>query len=258
MQTGAITSYMDVAQITLYAFWAFFAVLILYLRREDKREGYPLISTDVPGRRVEGIPPVPSPKTFLMADGSIRLAPRPETPGPLGARPVAMSPGAPLQPIGDPMLEGMGPAAYAHRPDEPDLAFDDGLPKIVPLRAAPDFFLASEDPDPRGMKVFGADRIAAGVVTDAWIDRSEVVVRYLEVELTGHLGHSHVLLPMNFADIDAKHRRITVPALLAADFAAVPNLQRPDIVTFLEEDRIMAYYGGGQLYATPGRLGPML
>ena len=44
METGAITSYIDVAQVALYAFWAFFALLILYLRREDKREGYPLES----------------------------------------------------------------------------------------------------------------------------------------------------------------------------------------------------------------------
>ena len=41
---GAITQYIDVAQILLYAFWIFFAGLIIYLRREDKREGYPLES----------------------------------------------------------------------------------------------------------------------------------------------------------------------------------------------------------------------
>ena len=43
-QTGAITQYIDVAQIVLYVFWFFFAGLIWYLRREDKREGYPLES----------------------------------------------------------------------------------------------------------------------------------------------------------------------------------------------------------------------
>ena len=44
MQTGAITGYIDVAQLVLYAFWLFFIGLIIYLRREDKREGYPLWS----------------------------------------------------------------------------------------------------------------------------------------------------------------------------------------------------------------------
>jgi len=32
--TGAITGYIDVAQLTLYAFWIFFAGLVFYLRRE--------------------------------------------------------------------------------------------------------------------------------------------------------------------------------------------------------------------------------
>ena len=42
MDTGSITGYVDVAQLVLYAFWIFFFGLIIYLRREDKREGYPL------------------------------------------------------------------------------------------------------------------------------------------------------------------------------------------------------------------------
>ncbi len=41
---GAITGYIDVAQVVLYAFWIFFAGLVFYLRREDRREGYPLES----------------------------------------------------------------------------------------------------------------------------------------------------------------------------------------------------------------------
>ena len=44
-------------------------------------------------------------------------------------------PGAPLEPTGDPMLDGVGPGAYAMRADTPDLTLD-GLPKIVPLRIA--------------------------------------------------------------------------------------------------------------------------
>ena len=35
MHRGAITDYIDVAQVVLYVFWAFFAGLIVYLRRED-------------------------------------------------------------------------------------------------------------------------------------------------------------------------------------------------------------------------------
>ncbi len=58
-----ITEYIDVAQLTLYAFWIFFAGLIIYLRREDKREGYPLES-DREGITVQGWPAMPPTKTF--------------------------------------------------------------------------------------------------------------------------------------------------------------------------------------------------
>ena len=54
--------YIDFAQITVYLFWFFFAGLILYLRREDKREGYPLDS-DRRGVVVEGWPAVPKGKS---------------------------------------------------------------------------------------------------------------------------------------------------------------------------------------------------
>ena len=44
--SALITSYIDVAQFALYAFWLFFAGLIFYLLRENKREGYPLVAPD--------------------------------------------------------------------------------------------------------------------------------------------------------------------------------------------------------------------
>lgn len=60
-----VTQYIDFAQIALYAFWIFFAGLIYYLRREDKREGYPLESRRK--IRVQGWPPIPSEKYFYRA-----------------------------------------------------------------------------------------------------------------------------------------------------------------------------------------------
>ena len=67
MATGAITGYVDVAQIVLYVFWAFFAGLIYYLLRENKREGYPLVSDRSKHITVQGWPPVPAPKTLRVA-----------------------------------------------------------------------------------------------------------------------------------------------------------------------------------------------
>ena len=54
--------YIDGAQIALYAFWIFFAGLIIYIRREDKREGYPLESPQGPR---DGWPKSAGPKTFI-------------------------------------------------------------------------------------------------------------------------------------------------------------------------------------------------
>ncbi|GJG86877.1 hypothetical protein tb265_20580 [Gemmatimonadetes bacterium T265] len=54
----------DVAQVAIYAFWLFFAGLVYYLRREDKREGYPMVS-DGPGGVIQGFPRTPGPKRFI-------------------------------------------------------------------------------------------------------------------------------------------------------------------------------------------------
>ena len=59
-----ITERIDLAQLALYAFWIFFAGLVYYLRREDKREGYPLQS-DTSTRPVNGFPMPPAPKQFI-------------------------------------------------------------------------------------------------------------------------------------------------------------------------------------------------
>lgn len=257
MPTGAITGYIDVAQVVLYAFWIFFFGLIFYLRREDKREGYPLVYDGPENRPYLNFPPIPEPKTYLLPDGTTVQAPRPHRePEKINGVPVAVWQGAPLVPIGDPMLAAIGPGAYAIRENVPDRTFEGEL-KIVPLRAAPDLVLVSRDPDPRGMQVVGADGVIAGTVSDVWVDRSEVIVRYLEVDL-GLEPAKRVLLPMTFSDVDGRHGIVRVEAILGSQFADAPILANPDEVTIQEEDRICAYYGGGTLYATPARTEPLL
>ena len=108
------------------------------------------------------------------------------------------------------------------------------------------------------MTVHGLDGVQAGTVVDAWVDRSEVVIRYLEVELDPSVGTGRVLLPMNFLTIKNKLRQIRTNAILAAQFATVPTTRNPDTVTILEEEKILAYYGGGLLYATKQRAEPVL
>jgi photosynthetic reaction center H subunit len=257
-QTGAITGYIDVAQVTLYIFWGFFAALVFYLRQEDKREGYPLISDRSDNIRVEGFPPMPAAKTFLLRDGRTYQAP----PGNIDTRYVAAEPmerflGAPLHPTGNPLLDAVGPASYAMRDDHPELTAE-GDNRCAPLRVARDFSVDPNDPDPRGMIVVGADGLEAGVVRDIWIDRSEPGIRYFEAEVPAAGGPRNVLVPINFSRVNGERREIRVPALKAAQFADIPAIRSPDEVSAREDDIITGYFGGGTLYADPQRAEPIL
>lgn len=246
----------DLASIALYLFWAFFAGLIYYLHRENKREGYPLVADRKDQLMpVNGFPAPPPPKTYLLADGKKIVVDGRADNRPVKAEYVDSLPGSPLEPTGNPMIDGVGPAAYAERDDHPDMTID-GLAKIVPLRAAPGYYLESRDPDPRGMNVKGLDGLVAGVVKDAWVDRSEYIMRYYEVALTG--SEKIVLVPSNMCRVDGAKRELRVKAVLASQFADAPVLRNPDVITLLEEDKVCGYFGGGYLYATPARMEPVL
>ena len=255
METGAITGYIDVAQVVLYVFWGFFFCLVIYLLRENKREGYPLDPDG--GRNDIGnfLLPIPAPKTFQRAEGGTYSVPD----GIFDTRPIKGAalerfPGAPLSPTGNPMLDAIGPGSYAERQDVADVTFD-GKVRLVPLRIDDHFEIAPEDPDPRGMPVWGADGAEGGTITDVWVDRSEAIARYYEVEIA---GGDHVLLPVTMARLNKREGFVGVKSILGAHFQDVPRTKSMDQVTHLEEDKICAYYGGGTLYATANRLGPLL
>lgn len=252
MLTGAITTYIDVAQVVLYLFWIFFACLIFYLQRESRREGYPL-HVDMKGTEKKMLPIYwPPKKTFLLANGETKSVPDGIADmRPVKAKPVAPWRGAPLQPTGNPMTDAVGAASYTQRADRPDVTAK-GTPRLVPMRADHDYAVDHRDPNPIGMTVYGADGIEAGKVADIWVDRSESLARYLEVRLPGEAGR-HVLLPFTAIRIDAPQKAVKVYSILASQFANVPATKTPDQVTLLEEDKICGYYGGGHLYATPAR-----
>jgi photosynthetic reaction center H subunit len=256
-ETGAITGYIDVAQLVLYAFWLFFAGLIWYLLRENKREGYPLES-DRRGRvKVVGWPAPPPSKTYRMANGHAVTVPRKEGPPPLNAEPVGPWPGAPLAPTGEPLQSRLGPAAYPERDEICDVTID-GVPKIVPLRIAQGFSLAEGDPDPRGMPVLGADGEVGGTLTDLWVDRSDPLVRYYEITVPSAAGDRITLMPHNFGHINMGESVVKVSALNGAQFALAPSPASREQVTFREEDACGAFFAGGLLFASPDRSEPIL
>jgi photosynthetic reaction center H subunit len=252
MGTGAITSYVDVAQLVLYAFWIFFAGVIYYLVRENRREGYPLETWR--GDAAEGWIPMPEPKTYRLASGEEVQAPSGQ--GPLrnfSAERVHGSEGTPLEPVGNPLRAGVGPGAWTERADHPDLD-SHGQPKIRPLSQVPECNVSDRDPDPRGMTLVDANDDPVGTVRDLWIDAPEMVFRYLDVELAD--GSRRALVPMTFCRVTRE--RVKVHALLASQWAGVPATRSSSSITLLEEEKISAYFGAGLLYAEPSRLEPLV
>jgi photosynthetic reaction center H subunit len=258
MEAASLHTTFDLAQIALYLFWIFFAGLIYYLQREAQREGFPL-EVDSPGAgrfEAKSLLFYPPPKTFHLPDGTTRQLPD----GVADTRPIAGTPtsrlsGAPLEPNNaNPLADGIGPGAWAERAEKPDMTTH-LTPRIVPMRVATSYATASRDPDPRGLPVVGCDGATGGTVVDVWVDRSEHVARYLEVETN---GKRRILLPMTFSVMKSSPNRFHVEAITGAQFEGVPATAKPDSVTLREEDRICGYFGAGTLYATPDRAEPLI
>ncbi|HJL43030.1 MAG TPA: photosynthetic reaction center subunit H [Myxococcales bacterium LLY-WYZ-16_1] len=256
MPTGALTGYIDVAQVTLYIFWLFFAGLVFYIRREDRREGYPL-ETDLTGQvGKKNKILMAKPKEYKLPEGGSYFAPndKRDTRNHKIKR-VAPWPGSPYEPTGDPMVDGVGPASWAERHDEPELTRD-GKPALMPLRASNEYDVAKQKEDPRGMEVFAGDKKSVGKIKDIWVDRSENQVRYLEATLQ---GGSNVLIPVTMLRIQGEKKKyVHVQALMSEHFPKVPRLAKADQVTILEEEKIQAFFAGGKLYGKASRMGPLL
>jgi photosynthetic reaction center H subunit len=253
MQYGEIIGNIDLALVALYAFWIFFALLIIYLQRENMREGYPLVS-EVTGRPIN-VGPFPLPrdrKKFLLPHGKGEVDIGRADTRDFALRSVDGSIGSAFEPTGNPLVDGVGPAAWAERADHPDLDLH-GRPKIVPMRVATDFSVVGHRKDPRGWPVFSGDERIVGAIKDLWVDRPEHCVRFVEIDL-GDAGTR--LAPMGLVKIVGQ--RAEIDALYAQHFAGVPQTKSTDEITLLEEEKISAYYCGGKLYASADRQEPLL
>lgn len=245
--TGTFFANFDLAQLALYSFWLFFAGLVIYLQRENQREGYPTENED--GSNAGATFGMPGPKTFLLSHGrgTVTVPNDARDTRDLALERTAESDGFPYEPTGNPMLDGVGPAAYAMRRDEPELDHH-GEPSFRPMRMA-EGFRHFAGTDPRGMQVIAGDGEIAGTISDMWIDTGELVVRYLEVELEG--GGGKRLIPQPLCKIT--WRGVIVKSIYADQFSDVPTTKSDSQATKLEEDKICAYYAGGTLYASRGR-----
>jgi photosynthetic reaction center H subunit len=78
------------------------------------------------------------------------------------------------------------------------------------------------------------------------------MIRYLAVDT----GARIVLAPMAMAVV--RRHAVIISAINAADFANAPFPESPEEITRYEEERVVAYFGTGYLYANADRLEPLL
>ena len=269
-----IAGLFDVAELTFILFFVFFVGLVIYLNRESRREGYPL-EHEQSGVIDRGVPLSDAgKKTFHLPHGRGTYVPEDVPRDELSkvenipAKQTFGSAGAPWEPTGDAMADGLGTAAYAMREDYPDLTMD-GAPRIVPIGDAVHAIeIAEQDRNPVGLAVYAADKKKAGEVSDVWVDQAEHLIRYLEI--TTNSGKK-VLAPMAFAAVQGKSwfgglipivddqtELIDIDAIRADQFDSVPAIATAGQITRLEEDKIQAYYGGGYIHALPERSEPWI
>ncbi len=241
----------DLASAAIWLFWLFFAALVYYLQTENQREGYPLRddSDEVPAN--ESLLPLPKAKTFKLRDGRGELTvpsmdyENSKMRTDLALAPSAASTGSPWVPTGNPMADGVGPASWAPRRDAPELDAH-GHVKIKPLSMLEDFHV-SAGRDPRGLPVVGGDGEVIGRCIDMWVDVPEALVRFLTVDLNPEGSGQTRLIPINMCRILSN--QVKVRSLHAHNWDGIPTIKDAGQVTLLEEEKIMAYYAGGTLYA---------
>ncbi|MBX9727336.1 MAG: photosynthetic reaction center subunit H, partial [Sphingopyxis sp.] len=71
-------------------------------------------------------------------------------------------------------------------------------------------------------------------------------------------GTNRVLAPMGMAKVKGKQGKVVIDAINAADFTGAPVPKTAGEITFLEEEKIFGYFGGGYLYANAARQDPIL
>lgn len=238
----------DLASLSIWLFWIFFALLIYYLQTENMREGYPLESDDGGESPNQGPFPVPKPKTFTLPHGRGEVTvPSAENEAAHRREDLALAQssktaGSPFVPTGDPMDDGVGPASWVPRADVPELD-GKGFPKLRPMSHCHGF-IVSAGRDPRGMEVATKDNKKAGTVKELWVDEPEQMIRYLEIELA---DGSTRLIPFTLTRVTAQN--VKVAALPLDRFAGIPKHKAADQVTKLEEEKISSYVGSGHLFA---------
>lgn len=249
-----LTQHIDLAQIAFWVFFLLFLGMVWFLRRNDKREGYPMYASPFTRQRLLGFPLPPPPHTYVLNEGG-----RTDTPhlyqqaGPR-AEPFRRFDGTPYTPVGNPLTACLGPGAWVMRRDEPMMT-EKHEPVLKPLRELDDWTIAAGETDPRGMTVFDWRWRGVGRVHDIWVDRAIRIIRLLEIDLD---GGGRVLTPIYHTNINEKRREVRVTALQAHQFPGIPMPAQDNLITAREDERLNAYFAAGRFYRQSDLTDPQL
>jgi hypothetical protein len=116
-----------------------------------------------------------------------------------------------------------------------------GTDRLVRLGKGKEFNVAKGSSDPRGWKVVGGDGTKLGKVTELIVDREGLSVRYLDVDvdeksLKLESIDRHVLVPVERARLDHKHKSVILDGLFGRDLASYPVFTGLPLAKGIEED----------------------
>lgn len=242
-----VTQHIDLPQLAFWMFFLAFVGICYWLRKNDKREGYPLKASPFTSERMDGVPLPGEPVTYRLNEGGVTSTPHAYPDPAASVVPVARFAGTPFRATGDLLRTSLGPGAWVMRKDEPMLT-EDGELLLQPLRLCPGWAIGKGEANPCGMPVFDVRWRPVGIVGDVWIDRGIRIIRYLEVELRDSLGGGRVLVPIFHVTIAEQAREIQVTALSHHEFGNIPMPAAADRMTAREEERINAYFAAGRFY----------
>jgi hypothetical protein len=120
--------------------------------------------------------------------------------------------------------------------------------RLARLAKGEEFHVSKGSSDPRGWKVLGGDGAKFGKVTELILDREDMRVRYLDVDVDeDKLGleriDRHVLVPIERARLDHKHKAVVLDGLFARDLTAYPVFTGLPLAKGFE-DQVMGCFRG--------------
>lgn len=97
---------------------------------------------------------------------------------------------------------------------------------LIKLRELEGYTVADDDPDVRGWKVISKNGNEVGVIDELIVDRNEMKVRYLDIDLNDNFlddgRDRHLLLPIGVAEIDEYDDMVFVPGIDRSLVSKIP------------------------------------